>query len=307
MWFVIRVVVSLGILTYLISWIGIADLYQAFRAMNKFFLIPILFLLLGVLPLLRAASYKALLHKATKRISFWEVYGVNAYSWAVGSLLPGGKLGEVSAVYFFKKKNLPVEEGAAITIIDKLISVIVVSVLAVLGIARFIGLKESIMLIAIGIFALFVGVAIIFLFIRNRTLFDFLKKRLGRFGVHLSSLTYLLRTSFKEGKRYLLMNLVLTIAATAVAAGMYVLSFAAFGQSVSFFDVLLINSAGMLVALIPISIGGIGVRETSVVLLFSKLGINNAITLSAYLLIALIGYVIATMILLFYMSRTRKS
>ncbi len=301
----LRFLIGLAIIALLIWKMGVTRIYETTHNLELAHLPLLIFLLLGVLPLVRAYSYLVLLRITAPRVSLKTAFIVNAYSWALGLFMPGGKLGEFSAIYFFKKEGISVEEGTAAVLTDKIISFIALSILASGGLARFLGGKAlEGMLLWLATMCLAAGL-VAYLALRT-PLQHQLNKLLGHFHISLATFLALLTTYAKRGKIQLLINLLLTVLGAGISAAIYTIAFNAFGQEISFVNVLLISSAGSLAALLPISIGGLGVRETSAILLFNRLGINSAVVLSSHILVAILSYLIAASILLFYVTRSRK-
>lgn len=301
----LRLLIGSVVIAALIWKIGITRVNDTLQHLNLAYLPLLLFLLLGVLPIVRAYSYLALLRITAPKVSLKTAFLANAYSWALGLFMPGGKLGEFSAVYFLKKEGISVEEGAAAVIIDKLISFIVLSILAAGGIAKFFGAKASAGIV-LWVIAAGTGVALFAFLALKTSIKSPLSKLLGRFHISLYTFLGLLATYAKRGKMVVLLNFALTALGAAISAAIYVLAFNSFGQDVTFVNVLLVSSAGSLAALLPISIGGLGVRETSAVFLFGQLGVNTAVVLSSHILVAILSYLIAAAILLFYGTHSKK-
>ena len=57
--------------------------------------------------------------------------------------------------------------------------------------------------------------------------------------------------------------------------------------------ILLVNSASIIVSIIPVTIGGLGARETAAVLLFEKAGYAAAPILGGYIVIMIISNILA--------------
>ncbi len=301
----LRLLIGSAIIAVLVWKIGVARLSDTLQQFNFAYLPLLLLIFLGILPLVRAYSYFVLLRITTPTLPFKTVFFVSAYSWALSLFLPGGKLGEFSAIYFLSKKGVTVEEASAAVLTDKLISFFVLSALAAGGLAKFFSTGAAAAIV--GWLAALAIITLAGVYAALRTpLRHIIDRVLQRFHISLSEFVGMLGQYKRKGKMQLLTNLALTVVGAAVSAAMYNLAFSAFGQNVNFLDILFISSAGALVALLPISIGGLGVRETSAVVLFSQLGVNAAAVLSSHLLVAVISYIIATAILLFYVARSKK-
>jgi len=69
--------------------------------------------------------------------------------------------------------------------------------------------------------------------------------------------------------------------------------FLAFGASVNYVPVMIIISTITIISLIPISIGGLGIRESGAVLLFLGYGVEASLSASVLLFYAVMRYILA--------------
>ncbi len=303
--FLLRLAIGITVIAALIWKVGVSKLHETATQANLVYLIPILALLLGILPLVRTYTYLVLLRVTKPAIQFRTVFLVNAYSWALGLFLPGGKLGEFSAIYFLKKEGATVEEASAAVLTDKLISFFVLSAFAAGGVAKFLSIGTSALIIG-WLAALALGTFLGVYAALRTPLRHLIDKVLQHFHISLSEFVRMLGQYKREGKLQLFANFALTIVGAAISAALYSFAFSAFGASVNFLDIVFISSAAALAALLPISIGGLGVREMSAVVLFSQLGVSSAVVLSSHLLIAFLSYLVGAAILLVYVTRSKK-
>ena len=75
--------------------------------------------------------------------------------------------------------------------------------------------------------------------------------------------------------------------------------FLALGIHVSFFKILIIGMVAALVSLIPISINGLGIRQSIGIYLFSRIGVEPVYALNMFLIMVVISYSIAAILFLF--------
>ena len=83
-----------------------------------------------------AVNLKILLSPLSKNISFYKIFYYSVLSWAVGLFVPG-KIGEFSFVPLLKNEGVRVGHGSAIFILDKLITLVVLSIFSLIGIYLF--------------------------------------------------------------------------------------------------------------------------------------------------------------------------
>ena len=127
-----RIFISIAILGILIYYVGIKQILETFVSMKKVFLIPILILHIISL-LIGALNIKILIKKIKNKLSFRKILKYYLVSWSIGSIMPG-KIGEFSILYMLKKENISYGQSLAITMIDKIITIIVLSITAAITI-----------------------------------------------------------------------------------------------------------------------------------------------------------------------------
>ena len=71
-----------------------------------------------------------------------------------------------------------------------------------------------------------------------------------------------------------------------------------FGYNINYFHIVVIDTLGMFSTLIPISISGLGIRKSIVVYLYSLEGVDPAVSISIYLLLAFFLYTASAFVLL---------
>ena len=104
-------------------------------------------------------------------------------------------------------------------------------------------------------------------------------------------------TVFAREHRLLSLNLGITVLKWMLMVAAYDCAFRAFGPPVSLGAVATIPAMSSLVGHIPVSVGGLGTTEWTAVGLFGRLGVPEAIVLSAYLLLRASGALIAIVLL----------
>ncbi len=94
----------------------------------------------------------------------------------------------------------------------------------------------------------------------------------------------------------MLANASLALMWAVVSAAIILAALNAVGVKADIITILLINSASIIVSIIPITMGGLGARETTAVLLFQRAGFAAAPVLAGYLIVTVISNVIALVI-----------
>src|SRR3989344_8669187 len=234
-----------------------------------------------------------LLKRKKKKISLWKLFITSNLAWKIGLFLPG-RLGEFSLIYFLKKHDVTIGEGTAITLLDKISTFIVLSIISVLAIVTYFDFNTA---LKFGTILLIILVLSIVMLSSSR-IRDFIKK-------HFLKSYSKLFTGFNESLKMILhqkvlfcTNLLITTIKWFFSFLLIKIIFTSLGVQVSIIDVSFITSLAMLISLIPISIGGLGVRESIAVYLFNNLSVKPEVTLSVYLINTLLNYLFGFLLLL---------
>ena len=273
---------------------------RKFSLITAFFIVfhPLFFILttfLLLITLVIGALNLALLLIPIKKISFAKVFYYNTLSWSLGLFVPG-KIGELSLIPFLKQEGVPTGHGTVISVLDKLISLVVLSLSSIIGFFIFFDIGATLKLIAI----LFLLIAVILFFIVSNAGRSFIKKYiLRKFSMKFQGFSKLLFYYFKKQKLIIFLNIIITFIKWIVNAVILYTLFLAYNQNVPFVYIFLINSMLTIISLIPISISGLGVRESIAVFIYGALSINPLITISTHLIPLIISYFIAILTILF--------
>ncbi len=213
-------------------------------------------------------------------------------SWALGSLSPA-RVGDLSIIYFLKAYKVPVGQASAITLIDKGITFVVLSLIAAFGSLLFFQSDNGGILI---LFILSAGFILSALFYSKRfrewANKHILKKYANNFKGFSKTIFYFL----KKKKGLLFLNSIVTLIKSLMNFFGIMVLFLAFDTSVPFLHIATINAILTFLSLIPFSLSGLGIREASAVVLFSNIGINPIIAANVYFLSLIKKYVMALVI-----------
>lgn len=282
---IIRFFVGFFILFILFYRIGFKKIIITFKEINLFLLfisviIYLIFFLIGSLNL------KILVDSLTKRINFLKLTKYYFLSWSIGLLAPG-KIGDFSLVYFLKKENIPLGRGIVIPLIDKLVTIIVLSILSIVGFFVFFTGMDALKLMVL----LLIGFLVIVFFITDlgRTLIK--KYILRKYSIKFKGFSKTFFYFLKKKKRILFLNFLLTITRVIITSMIYFVLFISLGQKINLIYIILINAIGTIIALIPITISGLGIREVTAVFLYNQIGVLNEITVTVYLTVTIFNYI----------------
>ncbi len=222
------------------------------------------------------------------------------YSYGLGLLLPG-QTGDAVITMFLKRKGIPISTSGACYLVDKIITFALMVTVSAYGFHVL--LPDASWQLMVIILSAVLSLGIIFIFSVQR-----IPVRSGfllRIRDAIKSLGETI-LSLLQKKRFVVLNLAITILNWVVLTFCYYFVFLAFNQPVSWLMVGAIPIMASFVGYIPISLGGIGVIEFSAVYLFSLIGIPQAVVLGVYFIQRSIQYCMAgVLVLLFAIFESR--
>ncbi len=193
-------------------------------------------------------------------------FRVTLLSQVLGMFAPG-KIGDLSIAWFLRKRGLTYGEGLAIGVYYKMVALAVTSWLGISAIFQ----PGDRVELAIFILALPVGLAVV-----SKTMGRWIIPKLPRLAPH-SRLVEELQTFSRAwhilgNLRTTAASLLLALFKSLIMTSVPWLILRALGHPMAFTATLALSSLTQLSAAIPISPSGLGVRELSGTILFSKLG-----------------------------------
>lgn len=200
---------------------------------------------------------------------------------SIGAFTPAA-LGDFSLAAFLKREHVPVHEGLAVVLVDRLVSVsLYVLVFTPLTLAF---LAPNVVLWWLpSLFLLFGGFALagnasprLRAFVREKVVARFIPTA----SEFLATTSRLMRLE----PLALLFNIGVGIVRCAVSGMVVWFALAAVGTRASLLPVIAATNMVAVINLIPLSFGGLGVYEGGGVLLFEQLGLSGAPVLAAFVL-----------------------
>ena len=162
--FVIKLIISFLFLHFLITRIGFDIILNALSQAN--YLILFLIFPLKIIALtLNTININIFLKGIKKKIKFWKLFVSSNLAWSMGLILPG-RLGELTLIYFLNQHEVNIGESTAITILDKISTFIIFSILSFLGIIKYFSLTIA---IRFGIIILLIFILSLFIITNNKT------------------------------------------------------------------------------------------------------------------------------------------
>ena len=290
--YLLRFVLALAILIILIHKVGsekILDTMSSANLIYPIFIIPIwiVILLLGTYNLL------IFLRALKLKIHFSKLFRYYLLSWSTGLFLPG-KVGELIILKFFKNEQINYGQSSAIYFTDKIVTGFVLLLFSSMGLFLLLG---SSYLTFYGVLFLALAFIVFVSIIASKKTRNLVKKYILRKYSHLfEGFSKILISLFKDNKEVIFINLIITIIKASISAVAISLLFLSFNQPVNFFYIIIIDSLITIISFIPISFNGLGLKESSAVILYSLVGINPVITASSYILGTVLTYLMGFII-----------
>lgn len=255
----------MGILlfSYIIYKVGINTILKAFlQAKPHYIIIGTLIFLFK--PLLESLKWYSILHYQGVKIDFPYIFRVNFISQYYGAITPGKVGSLIKAVYLKKKLNKSLAFTSSSVMIDRILDLIVVGGMSAVGIliladAFLVDFNKTLILLGIIIIGCLVSL--------NKTLTRFF---LGLVYNYLAPKKY--KATLKENfnnfydnfpKAH---NLIIPLLITAIIwifmySIHYLFALAFSVNQVPFIPFIMINALGTMIALIPVTVSGLGTRE----------------------------------------------
>ena len=290
------------------------DLYQIY---NELINIKIGYFIAGLLLflpmfLLKSLRWLYLLNKQSIHIIPKESLIFYASGLFLGSVTPG-RIGEIIRVYYIKNKGYSSAKGLFTVFVDRLLDIISLLAIGYFGTLFLLGIHAKYFIIISLAIVSFIGLIPRLYLIRKKV--KELLKWLINFLVPVKNTETLLRNVdifMKSFQNMKLIDYLLVVSITLFSWVFYYLEMYIFtkalGLEISFLNITAIVSVTALVALIPITIAGIGTRDAALVLLFSQLNLSkeSAIAFSSLLLLRMIINTLVCSIG-WFLNKTKKS
>ena len=294
-WDILRIFIGISILSLLILKLGAAGVVDVISSMNIYIVLLVIIFILSVL-FLSALNLKILIGGLGEEISAADSFRYYLPTYALGLLTPG-KVGHFSLLYFFKKNGISYGKTLAVLVLDKLITYIILSAIAIYGFFIFFERETALKFT----FYLLLFLLILGLLIKSKKTRGFIQDFiLGKYAKKFEGFYRNLEFLIQSRKGRVVLNFSLTFGQWTLGAFVKYLIFLYFDIHVSFFAVLVINSIVAMLAILPVSISGLGVTESSAVFLFYKIGVDPTVTGGIFLFVTFMRYITASAVLGFY-------
>ena len=290
------------ILLFLISKIHIRETIEILRTVDLFWIsIGLIVYLIALV--ITAYSLKALFDsiKHTPLMEWMRFYLVG---FSMGLILPG-RAGDLSIIYFAKQKGFDIGASTALTITDKLITLIIFGIIAALGIFSILHSTELYWGLFFALLCIIAGLFLFTPLARRWTIMD-----IGKYADKFQGFYITFRNLLSYHKDKVFINIFITFLRPLGNALLIILIFKAMGIDVSFLYAILINAVTLIVSLVPLTPNGLGIREAVGTFLFSRVGVPLEATVAMYIIILMMNYttgIIGTGVYLFHDGRQKSS
>ena len=305
--FSFQLLFGLIILTFLTYVISKQDFSLFLEKASTMWPIILLLLFIHIVLQILFSSYniKIIANSLNHQIPYKNIFLSYIPVWSLGKILPGG-VGELSILYQLKQEGLDTGNAVFIAFFDKLLTIVTQAIIIIAGIWIFIPPESSLLIIAI----LVIGIAAMIIAITSATLRNMIKKYIlrsysSKFVGFSSHFQYL----WKEKKKVILWNMIITFCKSFSVAAIVTILFFILGTEVNIFSVLVINTLTLVVAMIPITIGGLGTKEAAAVYLYSTIGVRAVIVYAVYVSIRIASLTIgplASLFVIYYIKNKIK-
>lgn len=303
--------IGIAIFCYLLLKVGIMNIVDSLKGIKiSYVLIAVIFV--PLLVMMQALKWYVIIKKQKIKMTYAEAIRIQFISLFYGFVTPA-RLGTLIKVAYLQKKTKNFGKSTSSVVIERVFDLIVVLILAAFGSLILIRTitKEMFFNTAIWMFGLLLLVVLGFLFLisknTGRKTFKFLYERLLP-----SNFKKKTRKDFNgfynsmPKKRFLVWPFLLTIATWFVIYTPNFLIAKSLGVNIGYLTFIFLVSIATMIAQLPITISGLGVREAALVTMFGLFGIPAPKVMSFAILSSLIIIVSPSLIGFFFTLKESK-
>ncbi|HSR16459.1 MAG TPA: lysylphosphatidylglycerol synthase transmembrane domain-containing protein [Ignavibacteriaceae bacterium] len=282
--FIIKGVVSISLLSFIILNINWDEVVKNLRAANYLLLI-IVFALNIIERAELTYKWNLLIWVRGINVSFGRLFLINAIGGFWGLFLPSSLGTDVVRGYYLIKNNSARSVSVSSIFVDRILGIFSLLLLVTISLLLTGDLIPETS-IKIYVFILFIAIILFFYFFQKDETAKLLKKILAKIKYKkITEIISKLHFSILEYKKYpktLLLSFLITLLVQMTRVLTYFCIALAFNISVPIVYFFLFIPIIMLVIMLPVSIGGFGVREGTFIAFFTLVGmsINNAVIIS---------------------------
>lgn len=293
---IFRICVSIILICLLLSKINIKDLLAVFNNIHlKIVLISLLINFLFVI--ISTYKWNSLLKKASFISLIKSIFQSKFFSM----ILPGQLFGEASKIYTLRNESIDSENCTMSILIDKLTSLIALLLLSFTGIIfsenKIINDIKTVYLICLMIFTIMLFIPKISIFDKLiRTILNHLTnssfiiiKKIGDFINNMYNAWIVCISNYKNTVYTILIGVVCQL--LCIVEQYIIINY--LNIDIGFVDMMWIFPTVSVLLLLPITVGGIGLRELSYATIFSSFGVDKELTLVFTTILFIVNIIIA--------------
>ena len=299
---ILKALFGISILILLMYKVGFGNIINILSAINPYYFV--LGIIMAIITfVVEAFNLKLLTNAITKKVSYLKMFKYHLLSLSVSLFIPG-KMGQFSLVYLLRKRGIKLGDCTVIVLLDKILTLISLSIFAIIGFFIFLpvadAIKSAVIIFLIGSVSLF--------FILHKSGRFFVRKFiLRKYSKRFKGFSKTFKLFYTKHIFRVSTNFTITMIKMVLSALVIQFFFLAVGTRINILYVLLITPMGVIASFIPLSINGIGIRESVVVVMYSLLGINAASVVGAYLLNLLVVYFIGLISVMFFLKEFKNN
>lgn len=297
---IILIIIGLIILSLLVYLISPTKLVDAFKNFNVLFL-PLIIIIMLIEYFLAALNTWVLV-LPYKKVSIFKLTKYTFFTLFYSTFTPG-KIADFFMIFYLKRNKINVSKSTLIILFDKSISLILKSVLGIIG-AIFVLKKLNYLTIGAPLLII-IAISFLFLIILSKRFRNFIKKViLRKYSKLFKGFSKNFKKYIKNNKKELFYNFLITVVKTIFETSLLFLLFLSFGQMANFIDLLLVFSLLTVINFLffPIGISGLGIREALGIFMYSTINIDPAIVFNSYILRLLLVYLLNYLTFIKYSS-----
>ena len=276
--FTLRSAATAVVVAVLVSFVDWRQLGDRSSAADLRYLVAIV-LLRPLLHLVRGWRFWHLVQAASQAAPpFWRTLGWHFLSVHLGTFTPAG-VGEVSLAFYMRREGVAAESTLAAMVLDKITTLSMLAAMGAIGAVVYLDLD---VLWLAGLGAL-LATLLALSFLLRRWIEAWREATAGRVR-SLADTSSKVLTFAASHPGVLALNVAAAGVQSLLFSAQLWLGFRALSASVDYWGIFWLSAVGRLVHSLPITLGGLGVYEGSMMLLFERLGADREIALAAVLL-----------------------
>lgn len=282
-WTALKVIVSGGLILWLLSAVDLSVLVDLVATVNAGFL-GLAGALIVVEQALLSYKWNQLLKAREMGLPFLEAFRVYYISSFIGSVLPSSVTGDVFRVYRLYRRGAPAMDATSSVLVERVLALASILLVTVGAATIWTGEVGRVVVAYVGVAGLGGAVVASAILGRDRLIpvaSSLLGRIDGRIGGMVASF-YAAIAAYARYRAVLLYVLALSVLFQAVRVMITYCVALAIEQDVSIVYFFAVVPLTLMVGMLPISVGGIGVREGAFVYFFTRagMGASEALTLS---------------------------